>query len=239
MNTPHRNASLTVHGRDQIVARGTLGQGAAEVAQAFGISVPRCAGGRFREDGPAAPQDRPRSSHQVSARLCFRRKTSACCRFRLSCPALTRPPCRGRSATSSHPRCADARYATDAVRMMLGYEVICCGVQRIFAWLDPANTGWGGVVESMRLRRGTHLLQNDCFGGVGATNSSTRYSSPHGGSGRIFDDRPLPYRIRPFAPPELAPVPPDVHFRCPQAARSSDAEPRQWQLWAERVAFKR
>ncbi|BAQ69517.1 acetyltransferase [Rhodovulum sulfidophilum] len=64
-----------------------------------------------------------------------------------------------------HPHCADARYATDAVRMMLGYEVICCGVQRIFAWLDPANTSWGGVVESMRLRRGTHLLQNDCFGG--------------------------------------------------------------------------
>ena len=39
MNTPHQGARLTVHSREQIVARLLSGQTAAEVAAAFAVSV--------------------------------------------------------------------------------------------------------------------------------------------------------------------------------------------------------
>lgn len=39
MNNPHQNARLTVHSREQIVARIVVGQTAAEVAAAFAVSV--------------------------------------------------------------------------------------------------------------------------------------------------------------------------------------------------------
>ena len=39
MNNPHQNARLTVHSREQIVARIVAGQTAAEVAAAFAVSV--------------------------------------------------------------------------------------------------------------------------------------------------------------------------------------------------------
>lgn len=39
MNNPHQNARLTVYSREQIVARIAAGQTAAEVAEAFGVSV--------------------------------------------------------------------------------------------------------------------------------------------------------------------------------------------------------
>ena len=39
MNNPHRNARATVHGREQIVARITVGRTAAGMAEAFGVSV--------------------------------------------------------------------------------------------------------------------------------------------------------------------------------------------------------
>jgi len=39
MNAPHRNACLAVRGRNQVLSRGAAGQGNAEVAQAFCLSV--------------------------------------------------------------------------------------------------------------------------------------------------------------------------------------------------------
>lgn len=39
MNNPHQGARLTVHSREQIVARVLSGQAAAEVAAAFAVSV--------------------------------------------------------------------------------------------------------------------------------------------------------------------------------------------------------
>lgn len=39
MNNPHENARLTVHSREQIVARLNESQTAAEVAAAFAVSV--------------------------------------------------------------------------------------------------------------------------------------------------------------------------------------------------------
>jgi len=39
MNNPHQNARLTACSREQVVARVRAGQSAAEVAEAFGVSV--------------------------------------------------------------------------------------------------------------------------------------------------------------------------------------------------------
>ena len=39
MNNPHHSARLTVHSREQIVARVLSGQSAMEVASAFAVSV--------------------------------------------------------------------------------------------------------------------------------------------------------------------------------------------------------
>ena len=39
MNNPHQNARLTLHGREQIVARVGAGQTASEAAAAFAVSV--------------------------------------------------------------------------------------------------------------------------------------------------------------------------------------------------------
>ena len=71
MDNPHQNARLTVYGREQIVARVAAGQSAAEVAQAFGVSVRTVRKwlARFREGGPAALQNRSSAPRTVSARL--------------------------------------------------------------------------------------------------------------------------------------------------------------------------
>lgn len=65
-----------------------------------------------------------------------------------------------------NPTYAGAGYATEAVRMMLGFGFRQCGFHRIFARLDPLNTGSVGVVERLRFRREAHLLQNDRFDGT-------------------------------------------------------------------------
>ena len=65
-----------------------------------------------------------------------------------------------------NPDFAGAGYATEAVRTMLDFGFGQCGFHRIFARLDPLNTGSVGVVERLRFRREAHLLQNDRFNGV-------------------------------------------------------------------------
>ncbi|MES2144627.1 MAG: helix-turn-helix domain-containing protein [Pseudomonadota bacterium] len=56
MNNPHHGARLTVHSREQIVARVVSGQSAAEVALAFAVSVRTVRNwlARFRAGGGAA-----------------------------------------------------------------------------------------------------------------------------------------------------------------------------------------
>lgn len=65
-----------------------------------------------------------------------------------------------------NPDFAGAGYATEAVQMMLDFGFSKCGLHRIFARLDPLNTGSVGVVERLQFRREAHLLQNDRFNGV-------------------------------------------------------------------------
>lgn len=65
-----------------------------------------------------------------------------------------------------NPTYAGAGYATEAVRMMLGFGFRQCGFHRIFARLDPLNAGSVGVVERLGFRREAHLLQNDRFNGT-------------------------------------------------------------------------
>lgn len=65
-----------------------------------------------------------------------------------------------------NPTYAGAGYATEAVRMMLEHGFSRCGFHRIFARLDPLNTGSVGVVERLQLRREAHFLQNDRFDGT-------------------------------------------------------------------------
>ncbi|WP_256715002.1 leucine zipper domain-containing protein [Rhodovulum sulfidophilum] len=70
MNNPHQNARLTAYGRDQIVSCVAAVQSAAEVAQAFGVSVRgRKWLARFREGQPAALQNRSSAPCRVSAPL--------------------------------------------------------------------------------------------------------------------------------------------------------------------------
>lgn len=71
MNNPHQNARLTVYSREQIVARIDAGQGAAEVAAAFGVSVRtvRKWVARFRAGGRAALSNRASAPARVAGRL--------------------------------------------------------------------------------------------------------------------------------------------------------------------------
>jgi transposase InsO family protein len=71
MNNPHQNARLTVCSREQIVARIDAGQGAAEVAAAFGVSVRtvRKWVARFRAGGRAALSNRASAPARVAGRL--------------------------------------------------------------------------------------------------------------------------------------------------------------------------
>ena len=64
MNNPHQNARLTLHGREQIVARVAGGERAEEVAAAFAVSIRTVRKwlARFRAGGCAAP------GHCVEAR---------------------------------------------------------------------------------------------------------------------------------------------------------------------------
>lgn len=61
MNNPHNGARLTVHSREQIVARVLSGQSAAEVAAAFAVSVRTVRKwlARFRAGGQAALSNQP------------------------------------------------------------------------------------------------------------------------------------------------------------------------------------
>jgi transposase InsO family protein/DNA-binding CsgD family transcriptional regulator len=71
MNNPHQNARLTVHSREQIVARISLGQSVAEVAAAFAVSIRTVRKwlARFRAGGRAALANRASSPARVSRRL--------------------------------------------------------------------------------------------------------------------------------------------------------------------------
>jgi len=70
MNKPHHGARLTVHSREQIVARVLSGQSAAEVAAAFAVSVRTVRKwlARFRAGGRAALSNHARAPAQVSGR---------------------------------------------------------------------------------------------------------------------------------------------------------------------------
>lgn len=72
MNNTHQHARLIVCGREQIVARVAADQNAAEVAQAFGVSVRTVRKwlAQFREGGAAALQNRsrPTSSKRLSTK---------------------------------------------------------------------------------------------------------------------------------------------------------------------------
>ena len=71
MNNPHQNARLTVHSREQIVARISLGQSVAEVAAAFAVSTRTVRKwlARFRAGGRAALSNRASAPARVSRRL--------------------------------------------------------------------------------------------------------------------------------------------------------------------------
>ena len=71
MNNPHHGARLTVHSREQIVARVLAGQGAAEVAAAFAVSVRTVRKwlARFHAGGGAALSNRASAPARVSGRL--------------------------------------------------------------------------------------------------------------------------------------------------------------------------
>jgi hypothetical protein len=71
MNNPHQNARLTVHSREQIVARVASGQSASEVAAAFAVSIRTVRKwlARFRTGGGAALSNRASAPARVSRRL--------------------------------------------------------------------------------------------------------------------------------------------------------------------------
>lgn len=71
MNNPHHGARLTVHSREQIVARVLSGQSAAEVASAFAVSVRTVRKwlARFRAGGGAALSNRASAPARVAGRL--------------------------------------------------------------------------------------------------------------------------------------------------------------------------
>ena len=71
MNNPHHGARLTVHSREQIVARVLSGQTAAEVAAAFAVSVRtvRKWMARFRAGGRAALANRASAPAHVARRM--------------------------------------------------------------------------------------------------------------------------------------------------------------------------
>jgi len=71
MNNPHQNARLTVHSREQIVARVASGQTAAEVAAAFAVSVRTVRKwlARFCAGGGAALSNRASTPARVAGRL--------------------------------------------------------------------------------------------------------------------------------------------------------------------------
>jgi len=71
MNNPHQNARLTVHSREQIVARLIAGLSAAEVAAAFAVSVRTVRKwlARFRAGGSAALSNHASAPARVARRL--------------------------------------------------------------------------------------------------------------------------------------------------------------------------
>lgn len=71
MNNPHQNARLTLHSREQIVARVVGGQTAAEVAAAFAVSVRTVRKwlARFRAGGQAALSNHASTPARVAGRL--------------------------------------------------------------------------------------------------------------------------------------------------------------------------
>lgn len=71
MNNPHHGARLTVHSREQIVARVLSGQSAVEVASAFAVSVRTVRKwlARFRAGGDAALSNQASAPARVAGRL--------------------------------------------------------------------------------------------------------------------------------------------------------------------------
>lgn len=71
MNNPHQNARLTLHSREQIVARVVSGQTAAEVAAAFAVSVRTVRKwlARYRAGGGAALLNGASAPARVAGRL--------------------------------------------------------------------------------------------------------------------------------------------------------------------------
>jgi transposase InsO family protein len=71
MNNPHHGARLTVYSREQIVTRVIAGQKAAEVAEAFGVSIRTVRKwlARFRAGGQAALCNRASAPARVAGRL--------------------------------------------------------------------------------------------------------------------------------------------------------------------------
>ena len=71
MNNPHQNARLTVHSREQIVARVIAGQSAAEVAAAFAVSLRTVRKwlARFRAGERATLSDHASAPAHVAGRL--------------------------------------------------------------------------------------------------------------------------------------------------------------------------
>jgi len=72
MNNPHHGARLTVHSREQIVARISAGQGAGDVARAFGVSLRTVRKwlARFRAGGRVALSNHSSAPARVAGRLC-------------------------------------------------------------------------------------------------------------------------------------------------------------------------
>jgi transposase InsO family protein len=71
MNNPHHGARLTVHSREQIVARVLSGQRAADVAAAFAVSIRTVRKwlARYRAGGRAALSNRASAPARVAGRL--------------------------------------------------------------------------------------------------------------------------------------------------------------------------
>ncbi|MDD7970848.1 GNAT family N-acetyltransferase [Roseinatronobacter alkalisoli] len=108
--------------------------------------------GRFTEDGD-------------TFRLAVTRKDDAVVLGEVLLKIANKAALQGEVGYIFNPDYAGKGYATEAVQAMVDTGFRKCGFHRIFARLDPLNTGSVGVMERLKFRREAHLIHNDRFEG--------------------------------------------------------------------------
>lgn len=66
-----------------------------------------------------------------------------------------------------NPRFAGKGYATEALKALVTFAFDEFHLHRLFARLDAKNDGSRREVERLNFRREAHLVENDCFNGIG------------------------------------------------------------------------